>query len=113
MIIKRVILLLKAAWAKLPLSQRWHVERVSDEPEIVKPRIVYLVGESELWVAVFQCPCGCEKNIWLNLLKEHRPRWSVTVNLDGRPTVSPSINRQVGCRSHFLLMNGRIKWCSR
>lgn len=113
MIIKRFILLLKAAWARLPLGRRWRVERVSDEPEMVMPRVLYLVGEAQPWVAVFQCPCGCEKSIWLNLLKEHRPRWNVTVNQNGCPTISPSINRRVGCRSHFLLMNGRIRWCLR
>jgi hypothetical protein len=111
MIFKRFISLLKATWAALPHGRRWCVERICDEPEILKPRVIYLVGEIDPWVAVFKCPCGCEKNVWLNLLKAHRPRWYVVVNQNGSPTVSPSVNRQVGCRSHFLLIDGKIKWC--
>lgn len=111
MIFKRFIFSLQAAWAWLTRSRCWRVERLCDEPEALQPRVLYLVGEHEPWVAVFKCPCGCEKGVRLNLLKGHRPRWTVTLNPNGIPTVSPSINRQVGCRSHFFVMDGRVKWC--
>jgi len=73
--------------------------------------VLYLVGEQEPWAAVFLCPCGCQKPVWLNLLAGHHPKWSVTVSTKGVPTVSPSINRQVGCQSHFFLRAGRVVWC--
>lgn len=107
----RVIFSLQTAWAWLTRGRRWRVERIRDEPQGLLPRVLYLVGEHEPWVAVFKCPCGCEQGVWLNLLKGHRPRWIVTTNRDGVPTVSPSINRQAGCRSHFFVMDGRVKWC--
>jgi len=110
MMFKNFIISLRRTWAWLAPVRRWHLERIPDEPSTMQPRVLYLVGHDP-WVAAFQCPCGCKKGIWLNLLKEHRPRWSVTTTQNGFPTVSPSINRQVGCRSHFLLINGKIKWC--
>ncbi len=85
----------------------------ADEPATLLPNVLYLVGEEEKWAAVFLCPCGCQKPVWLNLLRGHRPRWSISVTTKGVPTVSPSVNRQVGCRSHFFLRSGRIVWCKR
>lgn len=111
MMFKNFVISLLRTWAWLAPVRRWRVERIPDEPAALQPRVLYLVGEHEPWVAVFQCPCGCKKSIWLNLLKEHRPRWKVATSQNGFPTVSPSINRQVGCRSHFLLISGKIKWC--
>jgi hypothetical protein len=95
------------------LSWRWRAEGRAEEPDALLPRVVYLIGEQEVWAAVFLCPCGCRKPVWLNLLKGHRPRWSVSVTAKGVPTVSPSINRRVGCRSHFFLRAGKIVWCRR
>ena len=96
-----------------PPGRRWKTVMSAEEPEALLPNVLYLVGEREKWVAVFTCPCGCQKPVWLNLLKGHRPRWSVLVSAKGLPTVSPSINRQVGCRSHFFLRSGRIVWCKK
>lgn len=111
MMLKRFIAPLKVAWRWLIRGRRWRVERNDDEPEVLQPRVLYLVGEREPWVAVFKCPCGCHQGVRLNLLKGHRPLWTVTMSRDSVPTVSPSINRQVGCRSHFFVMDGRVKWC--
>lgn len=97
----------------LPPRRRWRIMTSADEPATLLPNVLYLVGEEEKWAAVFLCPCGCQKPVWLNLLRGHRPRWSISVTTKGVPTVSPSVNRQVGCRSHFFLRSGRIVWCKR
>jgi hypothetical protein len=57
------------------------------------------------------CPCGCKEVINLNLLKTVRPRWSVKEHPDRTVTLTPSVWRQKGCRSHFFLRRGRIEWC--
>jgi len=97
----------------IPPGRRWRTVMSADEPETLFPNVLYLVGEQEKWAAVLLCPCGCQKLVWLNLLRGHRPRWSVTVSTKGIPTISPSVNRQVGCRSHFFVRSGRIVWCRR
>lgn len=52
-------------------------------------------------VATLRCPCGCNTIIYLNLLEEYRPRWKVNGN-----SITPSIQRTVGCMSHFTITNG-------
>lgn len=94
-----------------PPRRRWRTVTSAEEPEVLLSSVLYLVGEQEKWAAVFKCPCGCQEPVWLNLLEGHRPRWSISVSAEGIPTVSPSVNRQVGCRSHFFLRSGRIVWC--
>lgn len=96
-----------------PRGRRWKTLTMDDEPTNLLPNTVYLIGAQTPWAAVFVCPCGCQKVVWLNLLRGHRPRWSVSVSERGVPTVSPSVNRHVGCKSHFFLRSGRIVWCGR
>lgn len=86
--------------------------RVEEMPDTVKPLTVYLCGEGKyLWAAAMICPCGCQEVINLNLLKTVRPRWDVQEHTDGTVTLTPSVWRQKGCRSHFYLSHGRIDWC--
>lgn len=61
--------------------------------------------------AYFRCPCGCGEVIMLPLVQSRHPRWTVTVDHDGRPSVEPSVRQVSGCLSHFLIRQGQIVWC--
>ena len=52
-----------------------------------------------------RCPCGCNDLIILNTIKDTKPCWSIQNN----NTITPSINRIVGCKSHFTITNGIVK----
>ncbi len=54
--------------------------------------------------ADFICPCGCKQIISLNLLKGSTPLWKINGN-----SITPSINRIVGCKSHFYITKGKYK----
>lgn len=83
---------------------------VSEEPPRLDRRTVYAIGENgHLWHVTFLCPCGCSSPISINLLPDDSPRWRLTEN-NRIPTLSPSVQRQVGCRSHFFLRNGTVEW---
>lgn len=85
---------------------------VEEQPDVLELGVCYLVGEGEhRWLATFLCPCGCAAEVILNLLPDMRPRWQVDVHDDFTVTLHPSINRQVGCRSHFVIRHGRTIWC--
>jgi hypothetical protein len=85
---------------------------VEEFPHKLDRATVYLAGENNnLWAAAMICPCGCGDVIELNLLKQARPCWSVREHSDGTLTLAPSVWRQKGCRSHFILRRGRIDWC--
>ena len=82
-------------------------------PETPQVSEFYLLGQKKHpWAAAFLCPCGCEAMIQLNLLSEATPCWKVRKHLDSSVSVSPSVNRITGCRSHFWIRKGIVKWAS-
>lgn len=60
--------------------------------------------------ALLDCPCGRGHTILLPLQKSANPRWALTVDPQGRPTLSPSVDRISEGRCHFWLRDGRIQW---
>lgn len=61
--------------------------------------------------AYFSCPCRCGATIVLTTNRKLRPRWTIAIDKHGRPNVEPSVWRTVGCKSHFVLRRGRVRWC--
>lgn len=92
---------------------RYKVEIIPDNPnpENLKKNIIYVVGDKKYvkW-AYIKCPCGCNNSIMLSLNKNSFPSWSVKQDKLGRATISPSINKLDGCRSHFLVKKGKLIW---
>ena len=62
------------------------------------------------WV-LFQCPCGCKSIVTISLQRVHRPHWVLKNSRSRRPTLQPSVWRDVGCLSHFWINDGRVFWC--
>jgi len=84
---------------------------VRELPESFEPKTVYVVGdEGHKWVAAFTCPCGCNQVIQLNLLKDSNVLWRVTIHRDTSITIRPSVWRITGCRSHFTINRGHLRW---
>ncbi|WP_106062002.1 DUF6527 family protein [Cupriavidus necator] len=91
---------------------RYTVIIVDDLPNELQPRKLYAVGEDgHYWLATLMCPCGCGDTIQLPMIAGQRPRWSLAGNETRLPSLSPSIDRTVGCRSHFWMRHGKICWC--
>lgn len=84
---------------------------VDDVPDHIRSGTVYLVGnEGYYWQMVMVCPCGCRQILYMNLMDDYHPYWKYTIH--GKTiSLSPSIDRLVGCKSHFFLRNGKIDWC--
>ena len=51
----------------------------------------------------FLCPCGCGEVVSLNLLRDAGPAWRLEIDEESRVSVWPSVRRQSGCKSHFVL----------
>jgi hypothetical protein len=86
--------------------------RSEELPDKLKKHKLYAIGEGVPWLAALQCPCGCGEIVQLSLLENDRPRWRLRKEKDGTATLSPSIWRSKGCKSHFFLRNGLIVWCN-
>jgi hypothetical protein len=90
------------------LTNTYTAEYVSDVPEAPARGVVYIVGEgSRRWCVALMCPCGCGDMIQCSTMEGIRPRWTVTVS-GISPTITPSINRTAGCRSHFCITDGKV-----
>ena len=58
---------------------------------------------------VLSCPCGCGEEISVNLDHRTGPAWRSYQTAHGF-TLFPSIWREIGCRSHFIIWADRILW---
>lgn len=87
------------------------VEAVDAAPECPRNDTVYLITEEGVpWSVALKCPCGCGEMLFLSLL-EGSPRWRIEQHRNGTVSISPSIWRTSGCKSHFFLKKGLIAWC--
>lgn len=89
---------------------------VVDQPLLdeVETNIVYYIGDKDWkWLLMFQCPCGCDDIIYLSLLEKSKQNWSIEGMNNNIFSIHPSINRQVGCRSHFFITHNEVRWCER
>lgn len=80
-------------------------------PELPKRDLVLARDGEENWCVGMRCPCGCGMNIELLIIPEAKPHWGITIDKQQRPTLTPSVWMQRGCRSHFFVRSGRIVWC--
>jgi len=83
---------------------------VEDVPNNPKNKILYFIGEDGYyWQFVMLCPCGCNLLLHMNLMDDYNPYWSYKIYND-KISISPSIHRLVGCKSHFFIRSGNIIW---
>ncbi len=84
----------------------------SDLPSNLESNVLYIVYEDGyLEHASMICPCGCNKQLHMNLIPDERPLWKLKNNVNGTVSLHPSVWRRTGCRSHFWLRNSRVTWC--
>ena len=82
-------------------------------PDNFEENKLYLVGENNAyWQAAMLCPCNCGDLIQLTLDTKGKPRWQVSLNKRIQPTLRPSVHRKVNCKSHFVLKDGKVIWCT-
>lgn len=71
---------------------------------------IALVDRHGVRAAYFACPCGCRDIVVLNLDPGTGPAWILFDEGDG-VSIIPSVVRESGCRSHFILWKGGVLWC--
>lgn len=89
------------------------VKDLKDVPSEHELSHVYIIGHlNKVTMAVMKCPCECGDTIKLNLSPAVTPLWAWNVNPKwGEVTFGPSIQRMVGCLSHFFIRDGQLSWC--
>ena len=69
-----------------------------------------IVRRERLRSIVIACPDGCGDHITINLDNEAGPAWRLYRRPRGL-TLFPSVWRESGCRSHFIIWHNAILWC--
>tara|TARA_Y100000588_G_C14176642_1_gene891674 strand:- start:62 stop:382 length:321 start_codon:yes stop_codon:yes gene_type:complete len=87
-------------------SSPYKTVRAENLPTNLKNKVIYIEGD---WTAAFKCPCGCNDVIELNLIDDVRPVW--VIKDTKKITISPSVWKKDGCKSHFFVRKGLIEWC--
>lgn len=100
------------AWLTNLILRRYKGIKVEGAyPPTLKPRNVYILTEDgEAWEGKMVCPCGCKSVLDLNFIPDDHPCWQYTIKHNGNVTLTPSVWRQVGCRAHFFVRDGKILW---
>jgi len=87
------------------------VVRDSLPTKLPRRNLVLARDGAEDWCVGSRCPCGCARAVELLVIDEADPRWDISTDDQRRPTLTPSVWLRDGCRSHFLIQRGRVKWC--
>jgi len=94
-------------WLRPPIL----VVLVPERPTKLCRNILYVTQQANGPAFGFlRCPCGCKQTLHLRFFGDRRPRWELQT-LSGKATVHPSVWRQTGCKSHFVLRDGKVNWC--
>ena len=113
--LKRLLLSITLWWSRIRGApvRRYRLSYVDgDELPAVLPEMTLVVArEGDVhWTSGMVCPCGCGRRLEMMLLQEVTPRWRLRVDDQG-PSLTPSVWVADGCRSHFWLRNGLVRWC--
>lgn len=77
------------------------LERAGDVAGVVRGRPRSLL---------IKCPDGCGETLVINLDERAGKAWAIDIR-QGTLSLFPSVWREDGCRSHFILWRDRIIWC--
>jgi hypothetical protein len=88
---------------------------LEDHPtqETIHAGVIYIICNCgyQKW-AMFRCPRYENEIIRLCLMANQQPRWTVKIDLLGRPTISPSVRQLEGSYAHLWIKKGNVEWCS-
>lgn len=93
------------------LTIRGEVSYRSEADELLTaPGDTVIVRRGNLRSLAIACPDGCGENLTINLDPATGPAWRLYQRQRGL-TLFPSIWRDTGCESHFIIWNNGILWC--
>lgn len=71
-----------------------------------------VINRGTLRSILMRCPDGCGETLMVNLDQRAGKAWKFDLR-GGAPTLYPSVWRDGGCGSHFIVWRGHIIWCDR
>lgn len=80
------------------------------EARLERPGDALIVRRGVLRSLVMRCPDGCGETLAINLDPRMAKAWRF-YERRGQATLFPSVWRDSGCESHFIVWRGKILWC--
>lgn len=80
------------------------------DPLLGDPGAAALIHRGVMRSIVIACPDGCGENLTINLDPRAGPAWRFYES-DAEVSLFPSVWRETGCKSHFIVWRSRIYWC--
>ncbi|WIW50487.1 DUF6527 family protein (plasmid) [Bradyrhizobium sp. 62B] len=91
------------------LNLRAIVSTRSEADEYVsRPGDAALISRGGPRWLVLSCPCGCGERFPINLDPRSGPAWRIYHVETGQMSLFPSVWRDSGCQSHYIVWRGRI-----
>lgn len=79
-------------------------------PFLAEPGATALVFRGVARSVAMACPDGCGEQLTINLDRRTGPAWRYYI--DGADfSLFPSVWRETGCKSHFIVWRSKIFWC--
>jgi hypothetical protein len=75
---------------------------------LVLPGDAVLIHRGQPRWLLLKCPCGCGDEIPVNLDRRAGKAWRLYGNSESSITLFPSVWRDTGCESHFIIWRDRI-----
>lgn len=92
---------------------RGEAERRADAEALLSvPGDAALIRRGVVRSLLLRCPDGCGQTLLVNLDPRAGKAWRLRIDRGGL-TLYPSVWREGGCGSHFVLWQHRILWCDR
>lgn len=80
-------------------------------PALTEPGAVVLVLRGVARSLAMACPDGCGEQLTINLDPRSGPAWRFYGDDEHGISVFPSVWRDTGCGSHFIVWRSKIFWC--
>jgi hypothetical protein len=88
---------------------RGSVPRYSEASKrLVHPGDAVLIHRNINRSIVFSCPCGCQEQLPINLDARAGPAWHLYRGSGRDVSLFPSVWRESGCKSHFIVWHNNI-----
>lgn len=97
-------------WTRPRINRACFYASRAEVPAEVTRHELAVVGtvEHPKW-AVLECPCGRGHQLTVNLSRQRRPFWRLSIE-KREPSLGPSIDSGSPYRCHFWLRRGRVEW---
>lgn len=80
---------------------------------LTEPGSAVLVFRGVARSLVIACPDGCGEQLTINLDSRSGPAWRFYIEPSTAVSLYPSVWRDTGCKSHFIVWESRVYWCDR